>query len=156
MADIFLEKRQESYREQAAKGVTKKANSVLRLAEKGAAISFDSSYKVRIDQLEKIVEAARAVDSHAVQCLIVPNCVVGVRNMPLAQCPAKILLGILGATDAECFITVGRALQMMQLQAAEIGLSVSYTNKFDAANLEDAFSLHFKPVVLLAVGRAAR
>lgn len=40
MADNFLEKRQESYREQAAKGVTKKSNSVLRLAEKGGCYLF--------------------------------------------------------------------------------------------------------------------
>ena len=151
MADNFLEKRQEAYREQAARGVAKKSNSVLKLAERGVTTSFDSSYKVRTDQLEKIIEAALTVDSLSVHCFIVPQSVTRV-----CDSAANILLGLSVTADAGSFISIGRALQMMLFQAAEIGLSVSYTQNFDAAVPVDALSLSYEPVVLLTVGRAAR
>lgn len=131
--------------------MAKRSNSVLKLAERGVTTSFDSSYKVRTDQLEKIIEAALTVDSQSVHCFIVPQSVTRV-----CDSAANILLGLSVTADAGSFISIGRALQMMLLQAAEIGLSVSYTQNFDAAVPVDSLSLSFEPVVLLTVGRAAR
>ena len=160
MADNFLEKRQEAYRAQAAKGLSKKVNTVIKLAEKSAALSFDGLYRVRTDQLEKIVQAALAVDSLSTRCFILSQNeqqrLVEVCNISIQQGTEGILLGVSGAADTASLISIGRVFQMMLLQAAEIGLSVSYTQNFDAASVVDALSLSFEPVMLLAVGRAVK
>ena len=160
MADNFLEKRQEAYRAQAAKGLSKKVNTVIKLAEKSAALSFDSLYRVRIDQLEKIVQASLAVDSLSTRCLILSQNevqrLVEVCNISIQLGTVGILLGVSGAADTASLISIGRVFQMMLLQAAEIGLSVSYTQNFDASSVVDALSLSFEPVMLLAVGRAVK
>lgn len=161
MADNYLEKRQASYREQASRALVKRsAATVVGLAQRGQAAAFDASYRVRPDQLSRMVEAARVVDSSSVQCSIVPERVaaalVGECCALASHCGAYILLGASCAADTEALIAVGRCLQMMLLQASEMGLSVAVTFVSDLPRTIEALALPFEPSVLLAVGRAAK
>ena len=162
MADNYLEKRQESYREQAARASGRRsAASVVGLAQRGQAAAFDASYRVRPDQLSRMVEAARVVDFLSVQCSIVPESVaaalVGECSVPASHCAAYILLGPSRGADDKALITLGRCLQMMLLQASEMGLSVAIGFvSSDAPRALEALALPFEPSVLLAVGRAAK
>lgn len=161
MADNYLEKRQASYREQASRALVKRsAASVVGLAQRGQAAAFDASYSVRPDQLSKMVEAARVVGSLSVQCLIVPESAAPALARECcalaSPCGAYILLGVSCAADTEALIAVGRCLQMMLLQASEMGLSVAVTFVSDAPRAIETLALPFEPSVLLAVGRAAK
>lgn len=161
MADNYLEKRHEAYRVQSVLGgVRKSAVSVARLALKAKTAAFDASYMVRPDQLNRIVEALGVVDSTFIRCCIVPSSVSAAVGSEFenvdVRCGAFILLGLSGDVDNERMISLGCCLQMMQLQAAEIGLCVAYTLSFDVSRVTDALSLSFRPFALLAVGRAAK
>ncbi len=161
MADNYLEKRQESYRAQTARTSLKKSvASVVGLAQRGQAAAFDASYRVRPDQLSRMVEAARVVDSSRVQCFIVPESVAPILteecSVLASPCGAYILMGLSCEASAEALIAVGRCLQMMQLQASEMGLSVAVTFVSDAPRVREALALSFEPSVLLAVGRAVK
>lgn len=161
MADNYLERRQESYREQSGQRAVKRSSvPLVGLAQRVQAASFDASYRVRPDQLCRMVEAASVIGGSCVQCYIVPACgtaVVACEFDGSAQwCDAFILLGLYGATENEHLISVGRCLQMMQLQAAEMGLCVEFTLSLNAASVAAALELSFKPLVLLAVGKPAK
>ncbi len=162
MADNFLEKRQEAYREQAAKGIPKRVNSVIKLAERSVTLSFDAGYKVRVDQLQRIVSAGETIGGgagvgfHVVSdrdsLLLTPFIDEGLRHSL-----SYIILGVVDADNGGSqYVLLGRTLQMMLLQAAEIGLAAAIVSDFDSKRLSDTISLPFTPVVIIAVGKGVK
>lgn len=164
MADNFLEKRQEAYREQAAKGIPKRVNSVIKLAERSVTLSFDAGYKVRVDQLQRIVSAGEAIGGgagvgvgfHVVSdrdsLLLTPFI-----DERLRHSLSYIILGVVDVDKGGSLsVLLGRTLQMMLLQAAEIGLAAAIVSDFDSKRLSDTISLPFTPVVIIAVGKGVK
>lgn len=162
MADNFLEKRQEAYREQAAKGIPKRVNSVIKLAERSVTLSFDAGYKVRVDQLQRIVSAGEAIGGGAGVGFHVVSDRDGLLLTPFIDERLRYSLSyiILGVVDADngglLSVLLGRTLQMMLLQAAEIGLAAAIVSDFDSKRLSDTISLPFTPVVIIAVGKGVK
>lgn len=162
MADNFLEKRQEAYREQAAKGIPKRANSVIKLAERSVTLSFDAGYKVRVDQLQRIVSAGEAIGGGAGVGFHVVSDRDSLLLTPFIDERLRHSLSyiILGVVDADKGVSqsvlLGRTLQMMLLQAAEIGLAAAIVSDFDSKRLSDTISLPFTPVVIIAVGKGVK
>lgn len=160
MADNFLEKRQEAYREKAAKGGAKKTTSLIKLAAKSLTDSFDLGYKVRPDQLCKIVEAGRLLNKEDLAFYIVPDDVAPILRPYLAkwlqQPLSYIILGVDGMDNELQFISLGCALQMMLVQVAEIGLAAAVSFDFDKKEISNTLSLSFTPLVIVTVGRASK
>ena len=162
MADNFLEKRQEAYREQAAKGIPKRVNSVIKLAERSITLSFDAGYKVRVDQLQRIVSAGEAIGGGAGVGFHVVSDRDSLFLTPFIDERLRYSLSyiILGVVDVDKggsqSVLLGRTLQMMLLQAAEIGLAAAIVSDFDSKRLSDTISLPFTPVVIIAVGKGVK
>lgn len=159
MADNYLEKRQESYSQQAARVLQKRAGTtIMHLLKRSEEASIDASYKVRPDQLSKLVEAARVLDASALQYYIVLSSEASIVNEwleePFLNTEAYILPGTTAELNDELFMALGRSLQTISLRAAEMGLVVRYTRAFDVSGIEKSLSLSFKPLAVVAVGKA--
>ena len=64
MADNFLEKRQEQYRNYVAKGVRKQSLSLAHIMKKSRSCrGYDTLYKVREDQLRRIIAVNTLIPS---------------------------------------------------------------------------------------------
>ena len=147
MADNFLEKRMEQYKARATSQGAARGASVAALIEKSCATEFDG-FVVRADQLHRIVAAAVKVVSAA------PFRYKLLCGNDAVQCVAGVLsptacIAVYAPAEC-CSFALGRAVQAMLLQAAEIGLSGAVVKDFA---LQECGGL--VPVALLAVGRAA-
>lgn len=171
MADNYLEKRMEDYRNQqpskkrvATLGRLLKANRSYR--------GYDAKFEVRPDQLRRIMEVATLCPSARNQQVL--------RFRPVLQDEAAMVLQHIrlgGAlpelhlpfegTEPNAFIVIcstvpeshyvsvdlGIVAQSMLLQATEIGLGGICIGAFDHAAIKEAFNLPYEPLLVLAIGR---
>ena len=160
MADNYLEKKMELHKARVTSPVATKAkNNLLSLLDKCTSTTTFDAYKVRGDQLLRIASAGAKV----------PVCnafrykfITGDDALRLCAfdtaCPkagAYILVCSSALADSSLYISLGRVVQAMQLQAAEIGLMAMLFDRFDATELAREFSVAASPLALLAVGRSA-
>ena len=173
MADNYLEKRMEDYKEQQPRA--KRVQSLQRLLRHNRSYrGYDASFRVREDQLRKIIEVAALCPSARNQQVL--------RFRPvLADEAAKVLRHIrfggalpelhlpLPGTEPNAFVVIcstveeskyvdmdlGIVAQSMLLQAVEIGLGGICIGAFDHKELREELSLPYEPLLVLAIGRPA-
>lgn len=171
MADNYLEKRMEDFRNQQPS--KKRVATLARLLKANRSYrGYDSKFEVRPDQLRRIMEVATLCPSARNQQVL--------RFRPvLKEEAAKVLQHIrLGGalpelhlpfegTEPNAFIVIcstvpdshyvsvdlGIVAQSMLLQATEIGLGGICIGAFDHAAIREALALPYEPLLVLAIGR---
>ena len=159
MADNFLEKKMEQHKARAASGAAVKAKSTLSslLDKSPSSVVFDS-YVVREDQLRRMVSVAAKVPvRHLFRFkAIMGDDAVRLRTSDAGYPKANAYIAVCfpHLADSSLYISLGRVVEVMRLQAAEMGLSSILLDRFDAASLAREFAIPMAPLALLAVGRS--
>lgn len=173
MADNYLEKRMEDYKEQQPRA--KRVASLGRLLKNNRSYrGYDASFKVREDQLHKIIDVARLCPSARNQQVLRFRPVLEaeaskvLRHIRLGGALPELKLPFPG-TEPNAFVVIcstveeskyvdidlGIVAQSMLLQAVEIGLGGICIGAFDHAALRDELNLPYEPLLVLAIGRPA-
>ena len=172
MADNYLGKKMEDHmRALAPKRAT--TRSLMRLLEKNRSHrSFDSAFKVREDQLRRIIEVATKIPSARNQQVlrfrpvledeahkVLPHIRLG-GALPELHLPEKgsepnAFIVICSTVPEERYVSVdlGIAAQSMLLQAVEIGLNGICIGAFDRGAVQRELLLDLEPLLVLAIGR---
>ena len=174
MADNYLGRKMEEYEAQKCASVrTRRVSLASLLAKNRSTRGFDTSFKVRKDQLLSLVEAARLAPSAMNQQvlryrlvteeeahLILPHIRMGAAlpelKLPLEGTEPNAFVVI--CTDKESRyvdIDLGIAAQTMLLRAVEMGLNGICIAAFDHEVVRSALSLQLEPQLILAIGRSA-
>lgn len=173
MADNYLEKRMEDYLH--APATRKRTPSLRRLLRANRSYrGYDSTFKVREDQLRRIVEVATLCPSARNQQVLRFRLVLSdeadkvLRNIRLGGALPELHLPLPG-TEPNAFVVIcsrveeskyvdmdlGIVAQSMLLQAVEIGLGGICIGAFDHAKLREELELSYEPLLVLAIGRPA-
>lgn len=172
MADNYIGKKMEDHmRASAPKRAT--TRSLMRLFEKNRSHrSFDSAFKVREDQLRRIIEVATKIPSARNQQVlrfrpvledeahkVLPHIRLG-GALPELHLPEKgsepnAFIVICSTVPEERYVSVdlGIAAQSMLLQAVEIGLNGICIGAFDRGAVQHELLLDLEPLLVLAIGR---
>lgn len=174
MADNYLGRKMEEYEAQKCASVrTRKVSLQSLLAKNRSTRGFDTSFKVRKDQLVSLVEAARLAPSAMNQQvlryrlvteeeahLILPHIRMGAAlpelKLPLEGTEPNAFVVI--CTDKEnryVDMDMGIATQTMLLRAVEMGLNGICIAAFDHEAVREALHLTLAPQLILAIGRSA-
>ena len=177
MADNFLEKRMERYRASAhsSAGSGKSKEGIASLLVKNRSTrGYDTAYKVRVDQLRRIVSVNNKLASARNRQLLRFRLVAsdeahkvlsGVRmgaglkelRLPLKGCEPNAFIVVCSTMEPRnsTFVDLGISAQSMLLQAVEMGLNGLCIMDFDADALVEALSLPYMPLLVIAVGKSA-
>lgn len=176
MADNYLEKRMEQYRSRSSSpqsAKTKEGISSL-LVKNRSTRGYDASYRVRADQLRRIVAvntklaSARnrqplrfrlvtADEAHKVLPLIRMGAGLKELNIPFVGTEPNAFIVVCSTIEPRnsTFVDLGISAQSMLLQAVEMGLNGLCMMDFDTDGLVDALALPYKPLLVMAVGKSS-
>lgn len=174
MADNYLEKKMEQYRGGSAT-VAKLKNSLAGLLLKNRSTrGYDSTFKVRKDQLQRIVAVNTKLASARNRQLlrfklvtgedagmVLPHISMGVGlselSLPLPGCEPNAFIIVCSAEEPRnsTYIDLGISVQSMLLQAVEIGLNGLCIMSFDAEAITKELALPYKPLMVVAIGKGA-
>lgn len=171
MADNYLEKRMEDYRNQPP--AKRRVATLQRLLRANRSYrGYDTSFKVREDQLRSIIEVATLCPSARNQQVL--------RFRPVLEAEADVVLqhirlgGALpelhlpfAGTEPRAFVVIcstvpdnhyvsvdlGIVAQSMLLRATELGLGGICIGAFDHAEIKQKLGLSLEPLLVLAIGR---
>ena len=158
MADNYLEKKMEQHKARAVSATASKRCSLFSLLEHCVAPGAFDAYVVREDQLVRLVGAAarvapllpfyfRLVAADEASRLRSGNANIPKATAYIAVCPCE---------NCEVdYILLGRVLQAMLLQAAEIGLCGAFLSISECKEVVPALSLPCEPLAVVAFGRSA-
>ena len=173
MADNYLEKRMEDYLNQAPRA--KKVATLNKLLRRNRSYrGYDTSFEVRADQLRRIIETATLCPSARNQQVLRFRPVLRnesdkvLKHIRLGGALPELHLPFPG-TEPQAFIVIcstveeskyvdidlGIVAQTMLLQATELGLGGICIGAFDHAEIKEALSLPYEPVLVIAFGRPA-
>ncbi len=173
MADNYLEKRMEDYRNQQP--VKRRVATLQRLLKANRSYrGYDASFVVRPDQLRRIIEVATLCSSARNQQVLRFRPVLKdeaakvLRHIRLGGALPELHLPFEG-TEPNAFIVVcstvpdshyvsvdlGIVAQSMLLEATEIGLGGICIGAFDHADIKEALQLPYDPLLVIAIGRPA-
>lgn len=171
MADNYLEKRMEDYRNQQP--TKKRVATLCRLLKANRSYrGYDSKFEVRPDQLRRIMEVATLCPSarnqqvlrfrpvlkdEAAKVLqhIRLGCALPELNLPFEGTEPNAFIVICSTVPDSHYVSVdlGIVAQSMLLQATEIGLGGICIGAFDHAAIKEALNLPYEPLLVLAIGR---
>ena len=174
MADNYLGRKMEEYEAQKCASVrTRRVSLVSLLTKNRSTRGFDSSFKVRKDQLLSLVEAARlapsAMNQQALRYrlvteeeapLVLPHLRLGTAlpdmKLPLEGTEPNAFV-VICATKEGRFVDIdlGIATQSILLRAVEMGLNGVCIAAFDPEAVQKALQLPLVPQLLIAIGRSA-
>lgn len=173
MADNYLGRKMEEYEAQKCASVrTRKVSLMSLLAKNRSTRGFDSSFKVRRDQLLSLVEAARLSPSAMNQQvlryrlvteeeahLLLPHIRLGRAlpelNLPLEGCEPNAFVVICTEQEGRFVdMDMGIVSQTMLLRAVEMGLNGICIAAFDKEAISKALDLSLAPQLILAIGRS--
>ena len=136
--------------------------------------AFDATFRVREDQLRRIIEVATKVPSARNQQVlrfrpvladeaskILPHIRLGGAlphlKLPVAGTEPNAFVVICSTVEMSHYVSVdlGIVAQSMLLQAVEIGLNGICIGAFDAKAVRESLSLKYEPCLVLAIGRGA-
>lgn len=171
MADNYLEKRMEDYRNQPP--AKRRVATLQRLLRANRSYrGYDTSFKVREDQLRSIIEVATLCPSARNQQVL--------RFRPVLEAEADVVLqhirlgGALpelhlpfAGTEPRAFVVIcstvpdshyvsvdlGIVAQSMLLRATELGLGGICIGAFDHAEIKQGLGLSLELLLVLAIGR---
>ena len=173
MADNYLEKRMEDYRNQTPR--TRKTATLRSLLMRNRSYrGYDTSFIVRDDQLRRIIEVATLCPSARNQQVLRFRPVMGeearevLKHIRLGGALPELHLPFPG-TEPNAFIVIcstveeskyvdmdlGIVAQSMLLQATEIGLGGICIGAFDHEPLREILHLSYEPLLVIAIGRPA-
>ena len=173
MADNYLEKRMEDYRQQQP---AKRRTATLRnlLLRNRSYRGYDSSFIVRDDQLRRIIEVATLCPSARNQqalrfrpvlsdeaALVLKHIRLGGAlpelHLPFAGTEPNAFIVICSTVEESKYVDMdlGIVAQSMLLQATEIGLGGICIGAFDHEPLRELLSLPYEPLLVLAIGKPA-
>ena len=172
MADNYLGKKMEDHL-RATAPAKRTTHSLSRLLERNRSHrAFDTTFKVREDQLRRIVEVATKVPSARNQQVlrfrmvldgeaekVLPHIRLGGAlpelHLPKAGEEPRAFIVICSTVPASHYVSVdlGIVAQSMLLQAVEIGLNGICIGAFDAKAVREELSLPYDPLLVLAIGR---
>ena len=176
MADNFLEKRMEQYRSRSSSLQNTKTKEGLAalLVKNRSTRGYDASYRVRIDQLRRIVavntKLASARNRQPLRfrlvtadeaCKVLPFIRMGAGlkelNLPLEGTEPNAFIIVCSTIEPRnsTFVDLGIAAQSMLLQAVEMGLNGLCIMDFDRQLLVDTLQLQYTPLLVIAVGKSA-
>ena len=171
MADNYLEKRMEDYRNQQPS--KKRVATLCRLLKANRSYrGYDTKFEVRPDQLRRIMEVAMLCPSARNQQVLRFRPVLKdeaakvLQHIRLGGALPELHLPFKG-TEPNAFIVIcstvpdshyvsvdlGIVAQSMLLQATEIGLGGICIGAFDHAATKEALNLPSEPLLVLAIGR---
>ena len=173
MADNYLEKRMEDYRNQAPRA--RKVQTLNRLLRRNRSYrGYDTKFEVRDDQLRRIIETATLCPSARNQQVLRFRPVLAnesdimLKHIRLGGALPELHLPFPG-TEPRAFVVIcstveeskyvdidlGIVAQSMLLQAAEIGLGGICIGAFDHEPIREKLDLKYEPLLVLAIGRPA-
>lgn len=173
MADNYLEKRMEDYRNQQP--AKKRVASLRRLLKANRSYrGYDASFVVRPDQLRRIIEVATLCPSARNQQVLRFRPVLKdeaadvLKHIRLGSALPELHLPFEGS-EPNAFIVVcstvevshyvgidlGIVAQSMLLEATEIGLGGICIGAFDHVEIKELLKLPYDPVLVIAIGRPA-
>ena len=175
MADNYLEKRMEQYRSHSTTSSNVKKDGLSSLLVKNRSTrGYDASYRVRIDQLRRIVavntKLASARNRQPLRfrlvtadeaCKVLPFIRMGAGlkelNLPLEGTEPNAFIIVCSTIEPRnsTFVDLGIAAQSMLLQAVEMGLNGLCIMDFDRQLLVDTLQLPYTPLLVIAVGKSA-
>ena len=176
MADNFLEKRMEQYRSRSSslQGAKTKEGLASLLVKNRSTRGYDASYRVRIDQLRRIVAVNKKLASARNRqplrfrlvtadeaCKVLPFIRMGAGlkelNLPLEGTEPNAFIIVCSTIEPRnsTFVDLGIAAQSMLLQAVEMGLNGLCIMDFDRQLLVDTLQLPYTPLLVIAVGKSA-
>ena len=171
MADNYLEKKMEDYR--SAQPAKRRTATLRRLLLHNRSYrGYDASFKVREDQLRRIIEVATLCPSARNQQVLRFRPVLGneaevvLEHIRLGGALPELHLPFPG-TEPQAFIVIcstveeskyvdidlGIVAQTMLLQATELGLGGICIGAFDHAEIKEVLNLPYEPVLVIAFGR---
>lgn len=171
MADNYLEKRMEDYRNQQP--AKKRVATLARLLKANRSYrGYDSKFEVRPDQLQRIMEVATLCPSARNQQVLrfrpvlkdeAAKVLQHIRlggalpelNLPFEGTEPNAFIVICSTVPDSHYVSVdlGIVAQSMLLQATEIGLGGICIGAFDHAAIREALALPYEPLLVLAIGR---
>lgn len=175
MADNYLEKKMEEYRARPAAGQAphRPQATLSRLLRKNRSHrGYDPHFKVRADQLRRIIEVNACIPSARNRQVlrfrpvlddeadaVLPRIRLG-GGLPELHLPlpgteprAFIIVCSTVAEDRYVDIDLGISVQSMLLQAVEMGLNGICIGAFDKQQIAQAFDLKLEPLLILAIGK---
>ena len=173
MADNYLEKRMEDYRNQAP--TTRRVASLGRLLQRNRSYrGYDNKFVVRPDQLRTIIETATLCPSARNQQVLRFRPVLTdeadkvLKHIRLGGALPELHLPFEG-TEPRAFVVIcstveeskyvdmdlGIVAQTMLLRATELGLGGICIGAFDHAEIREVLQLRYEPLLVLAIGRPA-
>jgi nitroreductase len=174
VADNYLGRKMEEYEAQKCASVRTRRVSLQSLLAKNRSMrGFDTSFKVRKDQLLSLVEAARLAPSARNQQvlrfrlvteeeahLVLPHIRLGGAlpelNLPLEGTEPNAFVVICSDSEGRFVdMDMGIATQTMLLRAVEMGLNGICIAAFDHEAVREALHLPLAPQLILAIGRSA-
>lgn len=171
MADNYLEKRMEDY--QTAQPVRRRVASLRRLLLHNRSYrGYDSTFRVREDQLRRIIEVATLCPSARNQQVlrfrpvlsdeaakVLPHIRLGAAlpelHLPFEGTEPNAFIVICSTVEESKYVDVdlGIVAQSMLLQAVEIGLGGICIGAFDHEVIKRELALRYNPLLILAIGR---
>ncbi len=172
MADNYIEKRMEDFKAQPATR-PRTGMTLTRLLRKNRSYrGFDTSFRVREDQLRSLIEVVAMVPSARNQQVlrfrpVLDDEAEGVlRHIRLGGALPELHLPFAG-TEPRAFIVIcstveeskyvdmdlGIVAQSMLLRATEMGLGGICIGAFDHEPLREVLNLAYEPLLVLALGR---
>lgn len=174
MADNYLGRKMEEYEAQKCASVrTRRVSLASLLAKNRSTRGFDTSFKVRRDQLISLVEAARLAPSAMNQQvlryrlvteeeahLVLPHIRMGAAlrelNLPLPGTEPNAFVVICAEKEGRFVdMDMGIATQTILLRAVEMGLNGLCIAAFDREEVREVLQLTATPQLILAIGRSA-
>ena len=171
MADNYLEKRMEDY--QTAQPVRRRVATLRRLLLHNRSYrGYDSTFRVREDQLRRIIEVATLWPSARNQQVlrfrpvlsdeaakVLPHIRLGAAlpelHLPFEGTEPNAFIVICSTVEESKYVDVdlGIVAQSMLLQAVEIGLGGICIGAFDHEVIKRELALRYNPLLILAIGR---
>lgn len=174
MADNYLGRKMEEYEAQKCASVrTRRVSLISLLAKNRSTRGFDTTFKVRKDQLVALVEAARLAPSARNQQVlrfrlvtaeeahhVLPHIGLGGAlpelHLPLPNTEPNAFVVICATKEGRYVdMDLGIAAQTMLLRAVEMGLNGVCIAAFDRETISANLKLPYPPQLILAIGRSA-
>jgi nitroreductase len=173
MADNYLGKKMEDHYSKSTQKSHKSHPSLQKLLTRNRSHrSYDVTFKVREDQMQRIIEVNRLIPSARNQQVlrfrivldneadkVLPHIKLGAAlpelNLPQKESEPRAFIIICSIVEENKFVDIdlGIAAQSMLLQAAEIGLNGICIAAFDKARIREELGLPYDPLMILAIGR---
>ena len=174
MADNYLGRKMEEYEAQKCASVrTRRVSLISLLAKNRSTRGFDTTFKVRKDQLVALVEAARLAPSARNQQVlrfrlvtaeeaqfVLPHIGLGGAlpelHLPLPNTEPNAFVVICTTKEGRYVdMDLGIAAQTMLLRAVEMGLNGVCIAAFNPEAISANLKLPYPPQLILAIGRSA-